>query len=162
MPTEGKTSLRKPRGSWRGGVGAVLLAVAMEAFAHGDRIATRGGQMNDDQGEMNFELVRRGRNVTVYLEDHGQPVSTRGGKASVEVKRGSMGWSATLRPEGVNRFVGRLPEGVVAGDSVSVNVSFANGSIANGHFSLKQRSTNVTADTGRSASAVGAWHGCFG
>ncbi|MBC7995333.1 MAG: hypothetical protein H7Z15_19045 [Rhizobacter sp.] len=126
----------------------MLLALAMGAYAHGDRIATHRGQMNDDQGEMNFELVHRARSVTIYLEDHGQPVSTHGGKASLEIKRGSMRWSTTLRPDGANRFVGRLPQSLVAGDSVSVGVSFPNGSIANGHFRLgtvpKARATTIS------------------
>ena len=94
--------------------------------------------MNDDQGEMNFELVHRARQVVFHLEDHGNPVVTRGATAKVEVKRGASGWSATLRPQGVNTFVASLPEALRVGDSVAVSVSFPNGSIANGHFSFGQ------------------------
>jgi hypothetical protein len=117
------------------GMALALLAGCSVALACGERIAKRGGQVNDDQGEMNFEMVHRARNVVFYLEDHGQPVTTQGATARLEIRRGSTGWSATLRPDGENRFVGSLPSSLVLGDAVEVDVKFPNGSIANGRFS---------------------------
>jgi hypothetical protein len=120
----------------RASVAMALLAGVSLALACGERIAKHGGQVNDDQGEMNFELVHRARSVVFYLEDHGQPVVTKGASAQIEVKRGSSGWTAQLRPEGENRFVASLPTGLVVGDSVVVDVRFPNGSIANGRFTF--------------------------
>ncbi|MBC7940737.1 MAG: hypothetical protein H7Z19_13385, partial [Chitinophagaceae bacterium] len=114
-----------------------LLTGGSMTLACGARVAKHGGQVNDDQGEMNFELVSRGRNLVVHLEDHGTPVVTRGASAVVLVKReGGSDWTTKLRTAGDDRFTATLPATLRRGDSVSVNVSFANGSIASGHFSF--------------------------
>ncbi len=115
---------------------AASLAGASLARACGERMAKHGGQVNEDQGEMNFELVQRARSVVLYLEDHGQPVLTKGSTARLYVKRGSTAWTAPVRPDGENRYVVSLRAGLLLGDSVAVDVQFPNGSIANGRFTF--------------------------
>ncbi len=103
------------------------------AAAHGDWPAKHGGQLNDG-GETSFELVSRGRALTLHVEDHGTPVPTSGAAGVLTVTRGQRSWTSALKAAGANRLSGQLEQPLADGDRVLARVTMANGSVAAGRF----------------------------
>ena len=93
----------------RAGLLALGLLMVSGAHAHGDWPPRHGGLMNEG-GETSFELVRRGRDVILYVEDHGTPVPTQGAKGVLTVSRGERAWSAEIKATGDNRMASRLAQ----------------------------------------------------
>lgn len=106
---------------------------AAPAWAHGDWPAKHGGLMNDG-GETSFELVARGTQVVLHVEDHGTPVATQGAKGTLTVTRGTQTWSAPITAVGDNRLESRMPRPLARGDRVLAKVTMGNGSISAGRF----------------------------
>jgi hypothetical protein len=112
---------------------STLLAPTLSS-ACGEWPAKHGGQMNYGGGEVAFELVSKGRQVTLYLEDHGVPIPAFNAQGILKVSQVSKGWSLAMRPAGDNRFTATLPAPLQKGDEVTADFSFKNGSIAQGRF----------------------------
>lgn len=114
---------------------ALYLALAPAgAAACGDWPAKHGGQMNYDAGEIAFELVDKGRAVTLFLEDHGKPVPSAQVAGTLRVQRGEVGWTGSLQRGSGNQVVAQMPRALQKGDEIVADVSFANGSIAQARF----------------------------
>jgi hypothetical protein len=65
---------------------AMLLVLAAPfALAHGDREAKYGGILNTG-GEITFELVRKGGDLILHVDDHGEPVATAGATGTLEIR----------------------------------------------------------------------------
>ena len=111
---------------------ACVLAGA--AAGHGVPKSKHGGWV-DTGAETSFELVRSGREVTVYIEDHGKPVSTSGGRGEILLgsERGKP--LARLTPAGANTLQGPA---IAArrGDRLFVRVTFGNGSTEVGEIAV--------------------------
>jgi hypothetical protein len=95
------------RGALRGPV-ATLLAAAIAAatpvvVAH-DEKPQHGGVVQAVK-DVAYELVQRGGEFTIYVDDHGNPVPTAGIVGKLVLVRGSQGTEAELRPAGGNRLV---------------------------------------------------------
>lgn len=112
----------------------LALALATPAGACGDWLPKHGGQMNHDGGEVAFELVGQGRDVTLHLEDHGAPIPTAAVKGVLSFQRGGKGLTAPLRPAGGNRMTVRLPAALQNGDTLVADLNLPNGAIARGEF----------------------------
>ncbi len=100
--------------------------------AHGVAKPRHGGLV-DVGGETTFELVRAGRAVRIFVEDHGKPVDTRG--ASGELLLGSETGRrlALLKAFGVNGLAG-TSLAFKPGDRLFVRVTLGNGSVEVGEF----------------------------
>jgi hypothetical protein len=114
-----------------------LLTGTVGAGAHGNWPPKHGGLKNDDRGEVEFELVVRGERVVIYLEDHGEAMSTVGASGVLSFERGQSVWSTKIASGGKNLLAGRLPRPLKKGDRVVVDVNFRDGSIAKGGFLVK-------------------------
>ncbi|MEF7612469.1 hypothetical protein V4F39_01015 [Aquincola sp. MAHUQ-54] len=110
------------------------LALSSPARACGDWLPKHGGQMNHDGGEVAFELVGQGREVTLHLEDHGQPIPTAAVQGVLSFERDGKGLTSTLKPAGGNRMAVRLPSALRKGDKLVADISLPNGAIAKGAF----------------------------
>ena len=117
---------------------AVSLLAATAALAHGDWPPKHGGQMNDG-GETSFELVSRGRALTLHVEDHGTPVLTQGAAGSLTVTRGERTWTSGLKAAGTNQLSSQLALPLAEGDRVLAKVTMPNGSIAAGRFIVRRK-----------------------
>lgn len=112
--------------------GGLALAAA-GALACGDWLPKHGGLMNQG-GETSFELVARGLDVVVHLEDHGTPIPTAGARAMLQVEGAQQAWSATMEPTGENSLRAALPRMLAQGDRILAKVTLADGSVVGGRF----------------------------
>jgi hypothetical protein len=112
----------------------VLFTAPLTATACGVWPAKHGGQMNYEGGEVAVELVSNGRQVTLYLEDHGVPIAATQVKGTLAVQRGATGWTASVKAAGDNRVSIQLPRALAKGDEIVADLAFANGSITQGRF----------------------------
>lgn len=80
-------------------------AAGQHGHAH-DHQAMYGGIVAEAK-DLNFELVARSDSLTLYVTDHGKPVSTAGGKATATVHAGSEKMQVVLEPAGENKFVAK-------------------------------------------------------
>ena len=118
------------------GVLSALFAIATPATAHGDWPAKHGGLMNEG-GETSFELVVRGRQVVLHVEDHGTPVDTKGARGILVIARGDQTWRSEIKAIGGNRLKSVLERGIERGDKVSARVVMGDGSVAAPRFVVK-------------------------
>ena len=82
-------------------LGAVVGCVN-PAFAHGEK--PRHGGTVQSVGDVSFELVAQGDTATIYVEDHGKPVSTSGMSGKLTVLNGKDRSEAELKPAGGNKL----------------------------------------------------------
>lgn len=98
----------------------VILIASLSAFTaafaagpkdHGHP-ANYGGLVEDVDG-MQYELVLKPDSIRIYLDDHGQKVSTKSAKGEATILKGSKRVKVTLTPVGANALEakGRLPSG---------------------------------------------------
>jgi len=82
-------------------LGLALLAPAA-APAH-ESPAKHGGVVRT-ANDLHFEMVIRGDDVILYVEDHGKPLPTVGMSGKLTVLRGSEKSEVVLQPAGENRL----------------------------------------------------------
>lgn len=119
----------------------MLVLIALLGITHGigqaHGVATpKHGGLVDIGGETSFELVRSGRRVQVFVEDHGKPVDTRGATAELLLGSESGTRLAVLKASGPNSLAGESAT-FKTGDRVFVRVKFGNGSVEVGEFSIR-------------------------
>ena len=84
-------------------VTALLLASPLLAGAHSGGPAKHGGTVSE-ASDLAFELVAAPEGATLYIEDHGKPLSTAGMSGKLTVLTGGEKSEAELRPAGDNRL----------------------------------------------------------
>ena len=96
-----------------------------------------GGVTNwNTNSEYSFELVSGKSGITLYIEDHDAPVSTKGAKGTLVIRRGETSNSTPLAPTGDNRMVARGAS-TKRGDRVVTTVTLANGAVMMGRFVIR-------------------------
>jgi hypothetical protein len=113
------------------------LALSSVALADGPKghghPANYGGIVEDVDG-MQYELVLKPDSIRIYLDDHGQKVSTKSAKGEATILKGSERVKVALAPVGENALEakGKFPAGpgtrvvaVVAVGGVSNSVRFS-------------------------------------
>ncbi|MFG0675550.1 hypothetical protein [Delftia sp. WSY_7] len=82
---------------------AMGMAVMGSAFAHGPAKAEHGGivQVANDVG---FELVAEADGATIYLTDHGLPMSSTGISGKITVLQGTQKAEAAIKAAGDNKL----------------------------------------------------------
>jgi hypothetical protein len=89
---------------------AMLIAVALgasallPAAAHAHGAAAKHGGVVQASGDLSFEAVAKDGALTIYVEDHGKPVSTADMSGRLTLLSGSEKSEAPLAPAGDNRL----------------------------------------------------------
>jgi hypothetical protein len=118
---------------------AVSIVMPVATFADGPKghghPANYGGIVEDVDG-MQYELVLKPDVIRIYLDDHGQKVSTKSAKAEATVLKGRERVKVSLTPVGANALEakGKFPAG--AGTRV-VAVVTVGGAASSVRFALK-------------------------
>ena len=78
------------------------MATASFAAEHGHSHGPRYGGVAREVGEVTYELVVKPDTMTLYISDHGKPVSVRGAKTEATTYAGNERTITTLVPLGEN------------------------------------------------------------
>jgi hypothetical protein len=78
-------------------------SIADKGHSHGPKY----GGIAREVGKLTFELVARPDSMTLYVSDHGKPISTHGAKAVATVYAGSEKTAVTLEPAGENTLTAK-------------------------------------------------------
>lgn len=84
-------------------VAALFATVSAMAFGHGDDQPQYGGTVST-AGDLGFELVAQPNGATLYVQDHGKPLSTEALKGTLTVLNGADKSQATLSPAGAGKL----------------------------------------------------------
>ena len=102
----------------------VSLTVFATALASGDFKPRYGGQVQE-VSEIQFEVVIKPDNISIYVEDHGKKVDTKGASAKVSLLNGVEKSEATLAPAGENKLEAKGSFNVKSGTKVTAVVTLA-------------------------------------
>ena len=111
---------------------AFLTGATSLCLAHGDWSPKHGGILSVG-GEITFELVRRSSEAILYVEDHGEFVSTSGAIGTLDVYRGDGTQTVELIGAGGNTLVARGVQ-FASGDRVRVRAMLPNRTMLIGRF----------------------------
>lgn len=115
---------------------ALLLLPASPAFAHGTHEPLHGGIVQM-VGDTAVELVAKGDDAYVYVEEHDSEFASAGSTGKLTILKAGATRTATLTPDGSNRFVARGAM-LGAGARVIVAITMADGaSKLSARFSIK-------------------------
>lgn len=119
---------------------AIVLALlsagpVADADAHGVATPKHGGLV-DVGGETTFELVRAGKTVKIFVEDHGRPVDTTGATGELLLGSETGRRLAVLKASGGNGLAGTSLD-FKPGNRLFVRVTFGNGSVEVGEFRVR-------------------------
>ena len=114
---------------------AVAALAAGTAWAHGDGIARHGGLVQM-AGETKFELVAKGDNVELYLDDHGTTMPTAKLTGKLTVLSGAAKSEAKLEPAAGDKLVAKGVK-LAKGDKVVALVTMEDKSTSSARFVIK-------------------------
>lgn len=113
--------------------GAVLPHPAAAHEAHGKPVY---GGVVAEAGHFQAELVSAPNALTLYVSDHGAPVSTAGARAKLTLLSGARKGELILSPAGANKLAASA-EPLPPGTKVVANVTLADGRTAALRFEIK-------------------------
>lgn len=87
--------------------------------------------------DVNYELVGKPDSITLYINDHGKPVDTKGAMATVTLLSASDKADVTLMPAGGNKFEAKGVFKAGPGTKAVAKVTLAGKSAQNVRFTLK-------------------------
>lgn len=93
-------------------VGTMAL-LSPQALSHSDAKPQYGGVVHSKY-DLNFELVRASDSVSLYLDDHGEPVATTDITGQIMILAGGKKSTATLSSAGTGKLVAsgvQIPDG---------------------------------------------------
>lgn len=116
---------------------AVALTVSLpaSAFAHGDK--PKHGGVVQSASDLSFELVNRDAKAMIYVEDHGNPISTAGASGKLSVLNGGKKSELALEPSGSNAMSTKEDAKLVKGSKAIASITFADKKLVNVRFSVK-------------------------
>lgn len=114
---------------------AVAVAASGSVLAHGSK--PRHGGMVQTANDLSFELVNKDGKATIYIEDHGKPVSTAGASGKLTVLNGKQKAEVVLEPAGDNTLVSKGEAKLVQGTKAIAAVTFADKKAVNVRFAVK-------------------------
>jgi hypothetical protein len=114
---------------------AAATLAAGSAWAHGDDMASHGGQVQM-AGETKFELVSKGDSVEVYLDDHGTTLPTAKLSGKLTVLSGTAKSEAKLEPAAGDKLVAKGVK-LAKGDKVIALVTMEDKSTSSARFVIK-------------------------
>lgn len=114
---------------------AVTVAVSGNAVAHGEK--PKHGGVVKEASDINFELVARDGKATIYVEDHGKPLTTVGASGKLTVLNGAEKTEVPLEPASENTLVTKGEAKLVKGAKAIAAVTFADKKTVNVRFVIK-------------------------
>jgi hypothetical protein len=88
----------------------LLVALCLSAPSAGDTGHSHGpkyGGVTREVGKVTYELVAKSDSMTLYVSDHGKPLSTRGAKAEATVYANNEKFVVTLEPAEENTLIAK-------------------------------------------------------
>lgn len=82
-------------------------------------------------------MEKKGGKATIYVEDHGKPVSTAGASGKLTVLNGGNKSEVPLEPAGDNTLVSKGDAGLSAGAKAIAAVTLADRKAVNARFVIK-------------------------
>lgn len=117
---------------------ALLLAPPVLAqHKAGDEHKPKYGGMVKEVNEIQFELVAKPDTLTVYMEDHGKKVDTKGATGKVTLRQGAERSEVALTPAGDNKLEAKGNFKVNPGTTAIVQVQRAGKAEESVRFTLK-------------------------
>ena len=114
---------------------AMAIAASGNALAHGDK--PKHGGVVQAASDLGFELVNKNSSATIYVEDHGKPVSTAGASGKLTVLNGAEKSEVPLEPAGDNTFATKGEVKLGKGAKAIAALTFADKMVVNVRFSVK-------------------------
>ncbi|MEZ7784757.1 hypothetical protein O4A46_23455 [Cupriavidus gilardii] len=115
---------------------AISISISGTAMAHGAKPAQYGGVVQT-ASDLQFELVAKDGNVSLYVDDHDQKKTVAGASGKLTVLNGSKKSETALRPAEGNVLVAAEQIAVAPGAKAVANVTFADGKTVNVRFAVK-------------------------
>lgn len=113
-----------------------LAATAAHAGAGHDHGPKHGGIVRE-VGAVSYELVAKPDTLTLFVSDHGKPVTTAGAKAQVTLYAGNDKTVVALEPAGENRMTAKGSFKVGVGVRAALAIALPGKNEAKATFSLK-------------------------
>jgi hypothetical protein len=114
---------------------AIAAAASGNVLAHGD--TPKHGGIVQAASDLSFELVKRDGKATIYVEDHGKPVSTAGATGKLTVLNGAEKSEVPLEPAGENTLATKGEVKLGKGVKAIAALTFADKNAVNVRFSMK-------------------------
>jgi hypothetical protein len=125
-------------------IAIIASCIALTAFAqgkdghkHGEEHKPKYGGIVKEVKEIQYELVAKPDVITVYIEDHGKKVDTRGATGKVSLRHGSDRSEGTLAPAGDNKLEAKGKFNVAPGTTAILVVKRAGQAEETVRFTLK-------------------------
>jgi hypothetical protein len=115
---------------------AVTLAASAVAHADGDHKPKYGGVVTVVK-DVQYELVARPDSVTLFIEDHGRKVGTKGATARLTLLSGTDKTEVTLAPVGENGLEAKGAFKVPAGTKAVATVTLAGKPAVSARFEIR-------------------------
>jgi len=118
-------------------IAAVSTMAAPAVYAHAEHGQAQYGGIYGEAGTFQAELVVKDSKVTIYLSNHGEPVSAKGASGKLTIL-GSAGKSeAELKPAAGNQLVAELKAKPVKGDKVVATITLEGRKSANVRYAIE-------------------------
>jgi hypothetical protein len=114
---------------------ATVTTLSSYAFAHG--AASKHGGIMQSANDLQFELVNNKGAATIYIEDHGRPVSAAGATGKLTVLNGADKKEFAIEPRGSNALASKGDVGLKAGSKVVAAITFADKKEVSVRFAVK-------------------------
>lgn len=117
---------------------SVLMLTMAPVFAGaGHDHGPKHGGVVREVSSITYELVARSDSLTLYVHDHGKPVSTEGAKAVVTLYAGSEKTGVALEPAGDNRMAAKGSFKVGVGVRATLSVTLAGKPEVRANYNLR-------------------------
>lgn len=113
----------------------VAMAASGNVLAHGDK--PKHGGVLQEANDVSFELVNKDGKATIYVEDHGKPVSTAGATGKLTVLNGAEKSEVALEPAGDNTLAAKGDARLGKGTKAIAALTFADKKAVNVRFAVK-------------------------
>ena len=116
---------------------AGTLLIPSPALAHAEHGQPAHGGIVAEAGVFQGELVAKATGLTLFVTEHGKPVSTQGATAKLVVLSGAQKSELQLVPVGDNRFEAKTSVPLAAGAKAVASVKLADGRAGALRFEVK-------------------------
>jgi len=117
-------------------VATILFGASSIALADGDHKAKYGGVLTVVK-DVEYELVAKPDAVTIYVDDHGKKVSTKGGSGKLTLLTGAEKSEVALAPVGENGLEARGPLKAGTGTKAVATITLPGKAAASARFELR-------------------------
>lgn len=114
---------------------AIAIAVSGNVYAHGDK--PKHGGIVQTASDLSFEMVNKDNATIIYVEDHGEKLSTEGATGKLTVLNGTKKSELPLELAGDNTLAAKGDAKLVKGSKAVACITFTDKKTANVRFSVK-------------------------